>query len=447
MSPWADMYKQKLMTPEDAVTVVKSGDWVDYGMGTTQPILLDQALAARRDELQDVKVRMCLSVAPRQIIEQDPERKAFTAMNWHMSGYDRKKCALGQMNFIPMCYRNKPSMYRDLLDVDVALITVGPMDKHGFFNFGPAVSATEAITKKAKKVIVEVNEAMPRVLGGRGECIHISDVDGIVEYGNHPLATIPFTTGDDIDAKIAKAIVQQIPDGATLQLGIGSLPNTIGALLAESDLKDLGVHTEMLVDAFRLMYEHGQLTNRCKIFCRDKISWAFALGTQDLYDWMDDNPFLAAYPVDIINDPFIISQMDNFISINNCIDIDLFGQVSSESAGTHQISGSGGQLDFTDGAYRSRGGKSIIALRSTFHNKKTGRDESRIIPTLAPGTTVTDPRSQVNWVATEYGMVNLMGASTWERAERLISIAHPDFREDLIKEAEKMKIWRYSNKR
>ena len=426
MSQWTDMYRQKLMTPEEAVKVVQSGDWVDYGMGTTQPILLDQALAARRDELQDVKVRMCLTVAPRQIVEQDPERKAFTAMNWHMSGYDRKKCALGQMNFIPMCYRNKPSMYRDLLDVDVALITVGPMDKHGFFNFGPAVSATEAITKKAKKVIVEVNEAMPRVLGGRGECIHISDIDGIVEYGNHPLATIPFTTGDDIDAKIAKTIVQQIPDGATLQLGIGSLPNTIGALLAESDLKDLGVHTEMLVDAFRLMYEHGQLTNRRKAFCR---------------------PFLAAYPVDVINDPFIISQMDNFISINNCIDIDLFGQVSSESAGTHQISGSGGQLDFTDGAYRSRGGKSIIALRSTFHNKKTGRDESRIIPTLAPGTTVTDPRSQVNWVATEYGIVNLMGASTWERVERLISIAHPDFREDLIKEAEKMKIWRYSNKK
>ncbi len=161
--------------------------------------------------------------------------------------------------------------------------------------------------------------------------------------------------------------------------------------LAESDLKDLGVHTEMLVDAFYLMYQHGQLTNRRKAFCRDKVSWAFALGTQDLYDWMDDNPFLAAYPVDVINDPFVISQMDNFISINNCIDIDLFGQVSSESAGTHQISGSGGQLDFTDGAYRSRGGKSIIALRSTFHNKKTGRDESRIIPTLAAGTTVTVP--------------------------------------------------------
>ena len=243
------------------------------------------------------------------------------------------------------------------------------------------------------------------------------------------------------------AIVEQVPNGATLQLGIGSLPNTIGALLSESDLKDLGVHTEMLVDAFYLMYKNGQLTNRRKAFCPNKVSWSFALGTQDLYDWMDDNPYLAAYPVDVINDPFVIAQMDNFISINNCIEVDLFGQVSSESSGTQQISGSGGQLDFTDGAYRSPGGKSIIALRSTFHNKKTGRDESRILPTLAPGTTVTDPRSQINFVVTEYGMVNLMGASTWERAERLISIAHPDFREDLIKEAEKMKIWRYSNKK
>ena len=414
MSQWTDMYKQKLMTPEEAVKVVKSGDWVDYGMGTTQPILLDQALAARRDELQDVKVRMCLSVAPRQIIEQDPERKAFTAMNWHMSGYDRKKCALGQMNFIPMCYRNKPSMYRDLLDVDVALITVGPMDKHGFFNFGLAVSATEAITKKAKKVIVEVNEDMPRVLGGRGECIHISDIDGIVEYGNHPLATIPFTTGDDIDAKIAKTIVQQIPDGATLQLGIGSLPNTIGALLAESDLKDLGVHTEMLVDAFYLMYQHGQLTNRRKAFCRDKVSWAFALGTQDLYDWMDDNPFLAAYPVDVINDPFVISQMDNFISINNAFDLDLFGQVNAESAGTKQISGAGGQLDFVLGAYLSKGGKSFICCSSTVKDKN-GEVRSRFLPTLKEGSIVTATRANIHYLVTEYGIVNLKDLSTWAK--------------------------------
>lgn len=446
MSQWMDMYKQKLTTAAEAVKCVKSGDWVDYGMGSTQPISLDAALAARKDELQDVKVRLCLSVAPRQIVEQDPTHEAFTAMNWHMSGYDRKKCAKGEMFFIPMCYRNKPILYRDVLDIDVALITVGPMDKHGYFNFGLAVSATEAITKKAKKVVVEVNENMPRCLGGRGEQIHISDVDAIVEGDNPPMPTIPFTTGDDIDKKIAALIVDQIPNGATLQLGIGSLPNTIGALIADSDLKDLGVHTEMLVDAFYLMHEHGQLTNRCKRIGRDKTVWAFCLGTQDLYDWLDDNPSLAAFPVNEVNDPFIISQLDNFISINNCIDVDLFGQVSSESAGTHQISGSGGQLDFTDGAFRSKGGKSIIAMRSTFHNKKTGQDESRIVPTLAPGTTVTDPRSQTQYVCTEYGMVNLMGASTWERAERLISIANPKFREDLIKQADAMHIWRRSNK-
>ena len=446
MSQWTDMYRQKLMTPEEAVKVVQSGDWVDYGMGTTQPILLDQALAARRDELQDVKVRMCLSVAPRQIIEQDPERKAFTAMNWHMSGYDRKKCALGQMNFIPMCYRNKPSMYRDLLDVDVALITVGPMDKHGFFNFGPAVSATEAITKKAKKVIVEVNEAMPRVLGGRGECIHISDIDGIVEYGNHPLATIPFTTGDDIDAKIAKTIVQQIPDGATLQLGIGSLPNTIGALLAESDLKDLGVHTEMYVDAFVDIAKAGKITGARKQLDKGRQVYAFGAGTQKMYDYLNDNPECMSAPVDYTNDIRSISALDNFISINNAVDIDLFGQVNAESAGIKHISGAGGQLDFVLGAYLSKGGKSFICLSSTFFNKKTGKLESRIRPTLENGSIVTDTRANVHYLCTEYGCVNLKGLTSWEKAEALISVAHPDFREELIREADKLHIWRRSNK-
>lgn len=441
------MYRQKLTTPEQAVQLVQSGDWVEYGMTTSQPILLDKALAARKDELKDIKVRNCFSFTPREVIEQDPNRDTFTVMNWHMSGYDRKCCAQGKMNFIPMVYRNLPSLYRNVCDVDVAMLTVAPMDKHGFFNFGLNVSYNEAFTKKAKKVIVEVNEAMPRVLGGRGENINISEIDAIVEAGNIPLPTIPFKTGDEIDSKIAEMIVKEIPNGATLQLGVGGLPNTVGAMIAESDLKDLGMHTEMLVDAFYLMYREGRLTNKLKPIDKDKAVWAFALGSQDMYDWMDDNPFLAGYPVEYVNDPFVISQFDNFISINNCIDIDLFGQISSESSGTHQISGSGGQLDFTDGAYRSRGGKSIIALRSTFHNKKTGQDESRIRPTLLNGTIVTDPRSQAHWVATEYGMVNLMGASTWERAEKLISIAHPKFREDLIKAAEDMKIWRYSNKR
>ena len=447
VSEWTEMYQQKLTTPEEAVKLVKDGDWVEYGMTTSQPVLLDAALAARKEELKDIKVRETMSLFPRKVVECDPMRDTFTVSNWHMSGYDRKACAQGAMNFSPMCFRNQPSIYRDLLDVDVAMITVASMDGHGYFNFGLCAAATEAMVQKAKKVIVEVNPNMPRCLGGLGEAIHISDVDAIVEAPGIAIPTIPFVAGDEIDAMIAKPIVEAIPDGATLQLGIGGLPNTVGAMIAKSDLKDLGFHTEMLVDAFYLMYKEGRLTNKAKRLNRNKGVYSFALGSQKLYDWIDDNPSLAAFPIDYVNDPAVIGQMDNFISINSCIEVDLFGQVSAESKGPHQISGTGGQLDFTDGAYRSRGGKGIIAMHSTHTDKKSGVTTSNICPTLAQGTTVTDPRSQTCWIATEYGMVNLMGKSTWERAEALISIAHPDFRDELIKKAEEMKIWRYSNKK
>jgi butyryl-CoA:acetate CoA-transferase len=447
MSQWSDVYRQKLTTPENAVNIVKSGDWVDYGMGTAEPILLDKALAARKEELHDVKIRTCITVNKREVIEQDPDREAFTVMSWHMSGYDRKLAMQKRVFFIPMTYHNEPGMYRDLLDVDVAMLVVSPMDSHGYFTFGPSVSASDAICKKAKKIILEVNETVPRCLGGYGHCIHISDVDAVVEAGNMPIATIPFTTGDDIDKKIASLIVREIPDGATLQLGIGSLPNTIGAMLADSDLKDLGFHTEMLVDAFLAMYKKGRMTNKKKKIDPGRGAWSFCLGTQELYDWLDDNPFLAAYPVDYVNEPAVIASIDKFISINNCLEVDLYGQVSAESSGTHHISGSGGQLDFTEGAYHSHGGKSIIAMRSTFKDHQTGKIGSRIRPTFLPGTIATDPRSTTHLIATEYGIVNLMGASTWERAERLISIAHPDFRESLIQAADDMNIWRRSNKR
>lgn len=448
MSQWTDLYQQKLTTPDEAVKMVKDGDWVDYGMTTSQPVVLDAALARRKDELKDIKVRETLSLFPRQVVECDPNRDTFTVMNWHMGGYDRKLSAKGLMNFNPMCFRNEPSIYRNIIGVDVAMISVAPMDKHGFLNFGPCAAVTEAITKKAKKVIVEVNPHMPRCLGGRGEAIHVSDVDAIVEApDNVPVPTIPFVLGNDTDKKIASYIVPVIPNGATLQLGIGGLPNIVGTMIAESDLKDLGVHTEMLVDAFYLMAKEGRLTNKVKTLNRDKGVYSFALGTQELYDWIDDNPALATFPIDYVNDPAVIGQMDNFISINSCVEVDLFGQISSESKGVHQISGSGGQLDFVDGAYRSHGGKSIVAMHSTHTDKKTGKTTSNISPVLMAGTAVTVPRSQAHYIATEYGMVNLMGKSTWERAEALISIAHPDFREDLIKAAEEMKIWRYSNRK
>ena len=246
---------------------------------------------------------------------------------------------------------------------------------------------------------------------------------------------------------VAKLIVEQIPDGACLQLGIGGMPNAIGAMIAESDLKDLGVHTEMYVDSFVDMAKAGRITGRCKNIDNGRQVYAFGAGTQKMYDYLDNNPECMSVPVDYTNDVRVISSLDNFISINNAIDVDLYGQVNAESSGTRAISGAGGQLDFVLGAYLSKGGKSFICLSSTFFNKKTGQNESRIRPTLHPGSVVTDTRANTDYLVTEYGVARLKGLTAWERAEALINIAHPDFREQLIADAEKMGLWRKSSKR
>jgi len=439
-------YRSKLRSAKDAVSVIKSGDWVDYGMTLCQPMMLDEALAKRKQELKDIKIRGTLAVAPRQVVATDPNRETFTYCSWHFGGYERKLHEQNLCNFIPMVYRNKPGFYRNHLEVNVAMITVTPMNKHGYFNFSLTNSATRAIVETAQIVIVEVNDKLPLALGGREECIHISEVDFVVEGDNKPILELPGTEPDEIDQRAARLIVDEIVDGSTLQLGIGGMPNAVGNLIAESDVRDLGMHTEMLVDAFLTMYEKGKLTNRHKQTDRGKGAWTFCLGSKRLYDWVDQNPFLASYPVDYTNDPAVIAQNDNFISVNNCIEVDLYGQVSSETSGTRQISGSGGQLDFVTGSYSSRGGKSFMCFRSTYTDPKTGRLSSRVVPTLPMGGIVTTPRSQVHYFVTEWGKVDLAGCSTWERAERIISIAHPDFHDELIKQAEQMRIWRRSNK-
>ncbi|MEY8318462.1 butyryl-CoA:acetate CoA-transferase [Oscillospiraceae bacterium 50-58] len=440
------LYQQKLTTPEQAVKAVKSGDWVDYGWCTNHPVALDRALAARKDELTDVKVRGGVTMWMPEIAKADDAGDHFTWNSWHCSGVDRKIIGKGMGFFAPMRYSELPRFYRENVTVDVAMIQVTPMDSHGNFSYALAASHLADMLDKAKVIIVEVNQNLPWVYGLTGCEINIADVDCVVE-GDNPAVAQLGGGGEptDVDRAVAKLIVEQIPNGACLQLGIGGMPNTVGSMIAQSDLKDLGVHTEMYVDGFVDMALAGKLTGRNKALDKGRQVYAFAAGTQKLYDYVDRNPAVMAAPVDYTNDVRVLAQLDNFISINNAIDMDLFGQVNAESAGLKHISGTGGQLDFVMGAYLSNGGKSFICMSSTVTGKD-GTVKSRIVPTLTPGSIATDPRSCVQCIVTEHGMINLKGLSTWERAEAIISIAAPQFREQLIQDAQKMGIWRRSNK-
>ena len=440
------LYQQKLTTAAEAVKVVKSGDWVDYTWCTNHPVALDKALAERKDELTDVKVRGGVTMWMPEIAKAEDAGDHFTWNSWHCSGVDRKIIGKGMGFFAPMRYSELPRFYRENVSVDVAMIQVTPMDSHGNFSYALAASHLADMLDKAKIIILEVNRNLPWVYGLTGSEINIADVDFVVE-GDNPAVAQLGGGGEptDVDRAVAKLIVEQIPNGACLQLGIGGMPNTVGSMIAQSDLKDLGVHTEMYVDGFVDMALAGKLTGRNKALDKGRQVYAFAAGTQKLYDYVDRNPAVMAAPVDYTNDVRVLAQLDNFISINNAIDMDLFGQVNAESAGLKHISGTGGQLDFVMGAYLSKGGKSFICMSSTVTGKD-GSVKSRIVPTLTPGSIATDPRSCVQYIVTEHGMVNLKGLSTWERAEAVISIADPQFREQLIQDAQKMGIWRRSNK-
>ncbi len=442
---YREEYASKLTTAAQAVSVVKDGDWIDYGWCTGHPVALDQALAERMPQLTDIKVRGGVALWAPAIFKIDNPQDHFCWNSWHMSGIERKAVDQGFAYYGPMRYSELPRFYRENVEVDVVMIQVTPMDEHGYFNFGPSASHLADMCRTAKHIIVEVNANMPRCLGGFDEGIHVSQVDAIVEGNNPEIGILNGAAASDVDKAVAELIVKEIPNGACLQLGIGGMPNAVGSLIAESDLKDLGVHTEMYVDAFVDIANAGKINGSKKNFDRGRQTYAFAAGTKKLYDYLDNNPECMSAPVDYTNDARVIAGLDNFISINNAVDIDLFGQVNSESAGTRHISGAGGQLDFVMGAYLSRGGKSFICCSSSF-TSKDGQLHSRIVPTLTQGSIVTDTRANTQYLVTEYGMVNLKGLNTWQRTEAIISIAHPQFRDELIKEAEKMKIWRRSNK-
>lgn len=443
------MYQEKLVTAEEAAKVVKSGDWVDYGWTTGTPVAVDKAIAKRMPELWDVNFRGGILMWVPEIFKIENPADHLTWNSWHMSGIERKAIAQGFSFYSPMRYSELPRFYREMTDTrpDVVAIQVAPMDEHGYFNFGPNASHIAAVCEMGKVVIVEVNENMPVCLGGMEEGIHISHVDMIVEGDNPPIAEMGKSApATEVDEAVARLIVEEIPDGACLQLGIGGMPNAVGSLIAKSDLKDLGVHTEMYVDAFVDIARAGKITGAKKNIDKGRQVYGFGAGTKKLYDYLNQNPECMSAPVSYTNDIRTIAALDNFMSINNAVDLDLFGQVNSESAGIKHISGAGGQLDFVLGAYLSKGGKSFICCSSTF-TTKDGQLKSRILPTLNPGSIVTDTRANTNYLVTEYGKVNLKGLNTWQRAEAIISIAHPQFRDELIASAEKMNIWKRSNKR
>lgn len=442
---WMEEYKKKLVSADEAVKVIKSGDWVEHAFGVAGANELDAALAKRVDELWDVKIRCDIGAWPHYTNEADPTGEHFYWNSWHCGGLDRKYYNQGLLSYVPMKFHECPMMTRkDAIPPNVFMATVSPMDKHGYFSFGAGCPSAWAAIERSEYVMVEVNTNMPRVLGGSQESIHISQIDYVVESSNMPLPTIPDVPPNETEQKIASYIIERLYNGNCIQLGIGGIPNAMGAMIAQSDLKDLGVHTEMYVDAYVKMTKAGKITGACKNIDKYKQVFSFAMGSKELYDFIDDNPGVIAYSVDYTNSPVVVAGIDDFVSINACIEVDIFGQVASETVGPRHISGTGGQLDFVEGAYKSKNGQSFICMTSTFEGKNGL--VSRIKPILTPGAIVTSPRTATHMIVTEYGIANMKGKSTWERAEALINIAHPKFRDELIKEAGEMKIWRKTNK-
>ncbi len=441
-------YRQKCVSDIQAAALLNSGDTLVYGAFLGRPVDFDRALAGRRDELRDVNIYWAGGMGPIESIMSDPGHDHFVGNVWFYGGADRMLSDQGMLFYAPLSIGDvQEAIAHPDFTVDLYVQQVSPMDEHGFFSFGLANIYSLEACLKAKRVILEVNHNMPRLFGGSEDSIHISMVDHIIEGSNSPLFELPpAKEPTEADKRMAELLLAEIPDRACLQLGIGALPNLLGELICEAGLKDLGIHTEMFTDSMRTMFEAGIATGRYKNIDRCKMALTFAIGTKETYEFMRENPLIASHCSRYTNDPYVIARNDRVIAINNALSVDLFGQVCAESSGTRHISGTGGQLEFVEGAQLSPGGKSFLCLSSTYADR-AGNKHSRIVPVLDPGSAVTTPRASVDYIVTEYGLARFKGLPTWQRAEMLISLAHPDFREELEKQAQEMNIWRRSNRK
>ena len=423
----------QLITAEDAAALVKPGMWLDYGFGATQTEAFDTALAARVHELSGVKVRSCLTTRPRAFQEADPAGAHVLSASWHFSGYDRRQFDAGRCTYIPLNLGEWPDLYRRFVErVDIAVFQVCPKDADGNYNFSISASYLRSLVEKADVVIVEVNPALPYCFGP-DNAVHESEVDFVIEVPALPAAELPGAVSSEVDLAIARLVAAEIRDGDCLQLGIGGLPNAVGRAIAEAGVKDLGVHTEMMVEGLVELVKTGAANGARKQIDVGQAVYAFAIGTADIYAALDRNPAFVARQVDYTNLPRTVARNDNVFSVNSTGQMDLQGQAASEADGYRHFSGTGGQLGFVRAAYESEGGRGFLCMPSTY--EKHGVRKSRVVAGLAPGTIVTVPRTDVMYVATEYGMVCLKGLPVAERAKAMISIAHPDFREELEREA------------
>jgi acyl-CoA hydrolase len=428
--PWIDDYRTKCRTPEEAVRLIKSGDRVFTSGNAATPRLLLRALGQRASELTGVELVHLLLMGDELTMPGLEQHFRHNAL--FVGPGDRQAVNSGTADYTPIFLSEIPSLFSSgLLPLDVAILQVSLPDEHGFMSLGTEVLASKAAAESARTVIVLVNEQMPRVLGDA--FLHVSRVHAIVET-TEPLPELEKPQFGEVERRIGQHITEMIPNGATLQMGIGAIPDAVLASL--SGKHDLGIHTEMISDGVMHAMEAGIFTGAKKTLHPGKALATLVLGSQALYRFVDNNPAFELHPSTYTNDPFIIAQNDNLIAINSALEVDLTGQVCAESIGAAIYSGFGGQLDFIRGAARSRGGKPIIALPATARNDQF----SRIVPQLKPGAGVVTTRGDVHYVVTEFGVAQLYGKTLRQRAQALVNIAHPRFRESLEQAARERKL-------